>query len=173
MVSSSCLIYSVRLSLNAAWAWRFLCLRSSEVAYNFFHISVVSRLTQHIPLYTPLLATYRGTRQDCNGLGRLSPLNKLKKKRTYRLPATFPFHWLSVLRGLRGFSAMVWWRRVRIFWLLPRVFLGVDGHLVWHDNTVRRQLPMSGKCLSARIYEESCRPVVGTDTCWLGLLWKR
>jgi len=33
MVSSSCLIYSVLRSLKAAWAWRFLCLRSSDVAY--------------------------------------------------------------------------------------------------------------------------------------------
>lgn len=35
IVVSSCLMYSVRRSLKAACAWRFLCLRSSEVAYIF------------------------------------------------------------------------------------------------------------------------------------------
>jgi hypothetical protein len=33
MVLSSCLMYSVRRSRKAAWAWRLRCLRSSEVAY--------------------------------------------------------------------------------------------------------------------------------------------
>lgn len=32
IVSSSCLMYSVRRSRKAAWAWRFRCFRSSEVA---------------------------------------------------------------------------------------------------------------------------------------------
>ena len=63
MVASNCLIYSVRRSRNAAWACRFLCLRSSDVAY-IYQLLVSSRVilafSDHEPAFVHLYASGPG-----------------------------------------------------------------------------------------------------------------
>lgn len=157
----------MRLSLNAACAWRFLCLRSSEVAY-IFSLTLAwpqtgpayPRFLQHIYLPVPPARSsvhpYRG--RSCNNSPCLLSVSRSEKRKlTYRFSTTFSLYRLSVLWSWRGLGAIIRRRGHGFFRIVLTLFFLVNGHLVWHDSTgrrrlpIKRQTPLSGEEVYSRV----------------------
>lgn len=85
------------------------------------------------------------------------PLFAFFRSRIYRFSATFPLDRLSVLRSWRGLAAIVRRRGHGFFRIFLTLFFLVNGHLVWHDNTgrrrlpIKRQTPLRGKEVDSRV----------------------